>query len=71
MKPRLPRPRSAGPFENHVSFEGDEASGVRKALHRLFENHVSFEGDEAGAGAYILADKFENHVSFEGDEADR
>ena len=34
-------------FENHVSFEGDEAHGACDSPHNLFENHVSFEGDEA------------------------
>ena len=34
-------------FENHVSFEGDEALFILAACAVLFENHVSFEGDEA------------------------
>ena len=34
-------------FENHVSFEGDEAGSSSCTSSHLFENHVSFEGDEA------------------------
>ena len=36
-----------GEFENHVSFEGDEAPRHRHNARSQFENHVSFEGDEA------------------------
>ena len=34
-------------FENHVSFEGDEALHESDRPRDGFENHVSFEGDEA------------------------
>ena len=56
-------------FENHVSFEGDEAACRRNTSLVLFENHVSFEGDEARLDGTAGNSLFENHVSFEGDEA--
>ena len=36
-------------FENHVSFEGNEASAYVDGRDHKFENHVSFEWDEAQA----------------------
>ena len=41
-------------FENHVSFEGDEACALDADTSVAFENHVSFEGDEANALPYVL-----------------
>ena len=34
-------------FENHVSFEGNEALLHEVLRPHQFENHVSFEGNEA------------------------
>ena len=56
-------------FENHVSFEGNEAAHAAGNSKRLFENHVSFEGNEAHRGSNTDIPLFENHVSFEWDEA--
>ncbi len=36
-------------FENHVSFEGDEAIAELRTQANSFENHVSFELGEAKA----------------------
>ncbi len=55
---------STDEFENHVSFEGDEAESEVRRMVYPFENHVSFEGDEATRYMNAQPYMFENHVSF-------
>ncbi len=40
---------AGGTFENHVSFEGIEATRCTLLHQAPFENHVSFEGIEASS----------------------
>ena len=56
-------------FENHVSFEGNEALTASDIVTCMFENHVSFECNEATLYRLAYAGEYENHVSFEWDEA--
>ena len=56
-------------YENHVSFEGNEAMMMPRDPEVEFENHVSFEGNEATLYRLAYAGEYENHVSFEWDEA--
>ena len=56
-------------FENHVSFEGNDANRDLTEIVNVFENHVSFEGNEATLYRLAYAGEYENHVSFEWDEA--